>query len=433
MRAGYPPLDYKKGGKTISKQPIVFNVQYMPYRLPSNATAEQRAKHESDRAFFDMSGDKNIFDYITTEGKRTGKFTALDYFQKNTGVFNGNGMISKEEVEAMKKRAQTGEKNLWHGFISLDEENSHRIDDPAKCIHLVKRNFGQFFRDMGLDPTNVDIMCALHLDRPTHLHIHFLFWEKEPKCKYRKKELEYRHKGKIAKDVLDKMHVRLSLFLADDKEQLPKTRGQALRELESLATFDVLFYSEDEIRKEVLALAKELPKNARYAYGAKDMIPYRERIDRIVHMLIMTDKRAIKANRKFYEALTVMESKVKKICKGNIAEENIKVIDEIKQDYKRRQGNYVLKAVVKIKPEIFERKPRRKYKVNDNALKRSIGISDKIVGKLLEELLAGFADECESAGGQGKNRLREIEEEIEQAREEANKKSGSGSGSGWSK
>ena len=384
-----------------------------------------------------MSGDKNIYDYITTEGKRTGKFTALDYFQKNTGVFNGNGMISLEEVEAMKKRAQTGEKILWHGFISLDEENSHRIDDPAKCIHLVKRNFGQFFRDMGLDPTNVDLMCALHLDRPKHLHIHFLFWEKEPKCKYRKKELEYRHKGKIAKDLLDQMHVRLALFLVDDKERLPKTRGQALRELAEMATFKVLFYSNDEIRKEVLALAKDLPKNARYAYGAKDMIPYRERIDHIVHMLIMTDRRAMKANRKFYEVLTVMESKVKKIYKGNIAEDNVKVIDEIREDYKRRKGNYVLKAVVKIKPEIFERKPRRKYKVNDNALKRSIGISDKIVGKLFGELLAGFADECESAGGQGKNRLRE----IEQAREEANKKkrpgsesdSGSGAGSGWSK
>ena len=70
-------------------------------------------------------------------------------------------MISKEEVEAMKKRAQTGEKNLRHGFISLDEENSHRIDDPAKCGHLVKRNFGQFFRDMGLDTNNVETVVVL--------------------------------------------------------------------------------------------------------------------------------------------------------------------------------------------------------------------------------------------------------------------------------
>ena len=378
-----------------------------------------------------MSGEKNIYKYITTEGKRTGKFTALDYFQKNTGVFNGNGMISEEEVKAMQLRAQTGEKMLWHGFISVDEENSYKIDDPEKCIHLIKRNFGQFFRDMGLDPKNIDLMCALHLDRPTHKHIHFLFWEKEPKCKYRKKELEYRHKGKIAKNILDNMHVRLTLFLEDDKEKLPKTRAQALKELYNMTAIDVLYYSKDEIRNEVLALAKELPKDGRHAYNAKDMIPYRERIDRIVHMLIMTDKRAMKAERKFYENLADLERKVKETCKGNIAEENIKVIDDIKQDYKRRQGNYVLKAALKIKPEIFERKPRRKYKVNDNALKRSIGISGKIVGKLFGQFLAGFADECEESSRQGANRLREIEQEMEQAHAEEEQKNAPPSSSRW--
>ena len=64
--------------------------------------------------------------YIATESKRAGKITAIDYFQKSTGIFNKNGMISQEELEQMKVRAQTGEKNLWHGFISVDEENSHK-------------------------------------------------------------------------------------------------------------------------------------------------------------------------------------------------------------------------------------------------------------------------------------------------------------------
>ena len=386
-----------------------------------------------------MSGEKNIYKYITTEGKRTGKFTALDYFQKNTGVFNGNGMISEEEVKAMQLRAQTGEKMLWHGFISVDEENSYKIDTPEKCIHLVKRNFGQFFRDMGLDPKNVDLMCALHLDRPTHKHIHFLFWEKEPRCKYRKKELEYRHKGKIAKDILDNMHVRLTLFLEDDKERLPKSRADAIRELRKLTAVGNLFYSKDEIRDEVLALAKELPKTGRRSYGSLDMKPYRERVDRIVHMLIMTDKRAMKADRKFHENLAKLEMKVKETCKGNIAEDNIKVIDEIKQDYKRRQGNLVLNVAGFIKPKIFERKPRKKYKVNDNALKRSIGISGKIVGKLFGNFLASFADECEDLSRQGMSRLRLIEEEIEQAHAEEEKAAAAASASNssarsdWSK
>ena len=46
-----------------------------------------------------MTGEKNVFDYITTEGKRTGKRTALEYLQKNTGVFNDKGMLTQEQVE----------------------------------------------------------------------------------------------------------------------------------------------------------------------------------------------------------------------------------------------------------------------------------------------------------------------------------------------
>ena len=42
---------------------------------------------------------------MTTEGKLTGKesgkFTMLDYLQKFTGVFNGDGMISKDELKEM--------------------------------------------------------------------------------------------------------------------------------------------------------------------------------------------------------------------------------------------------------------------------------------------------------------------------------------------
>lgn len=40
-------------------------------------------------------------------------------------------------------------------------------------MRLVKRTFGEFFKDMGLDPNNVDLICALHKDKPYHLHIHF--------------------------------------------------------------------------------------------------------------------------------------------------------------------------------------------------------------------------------------------------------------------
>ena len=91
-----------------------------------------------------MSGEDNHYKYITTEGKIYGeeakRFTMLEYLQKSTGVFNQNGMLKKREVKAMKKRMQTGEKR--HAFISFNKENSNKIDDPEKCIALVKQVFG---------------------------------------------------------------------------------------------------------------------------------------------------------------------------------------------------------------------------------------------------------------------------------------------------
>ena len=126
-----------------------------------------------------MASDDNIYKYITTEGKLFGeeakRFTMLEYLQKSTGVFNQDGMLTKEQVKEMKARAQTGDKNLWHGFISFDEQHSKLIDHPEKCIALVKQMFGEFFKDIGFDKDNIDLMCALHLDKPHHLHIHYIF------------------------------------------------------------------------------------------------------------------------------------------------------------------------------------------------------------------------------------------------------------------
>ena len=209
-------------------------------------------------------GGNNIYKYMTADRKLNGENSKsemrdmISYFEKSTGVFNGDGFISQEELKEIQERSKA-DKILWHGFISLNEEMSRKIDMPEKCMRLVKRTFGEFFRDMGLDPKNMDLICSLHKDKPHHLHIHFWFAEKEPKCKYRKKELEYRHKGKIEKAVIDRMHVRLNAFVDERTDKLYITRNEALRELKRI-TFPKSIVSEDEVRKELIALAKRIPK-----------------------------------------------------------------------------------------------------------------------------------------------------------------------------
>lgn len=383
----------------------------------------------------------NIYKYMTLDRKLNGENSKsemrdmISYFEKSTGVFNGDGFISQQELKAIQKRAKAN-KNLWHGFISLNEEMSRKIDMPEKCMRLIKRTFGEFFRDMRLDPKNMDLICSLHKDKPHHLHIHFWFAEKEPKCKYRKKELEYRHKGKIEKAVIDRMHVRLNAFVSERTDKLYITRDEAIRELKRI-TFPKSIVSEAEVRKELLALAKTIPKDASFFYSKKDMLPYREQIDGIVNKLLLYDKRARKADRKFYERLASLQNKIDDLYKfsksGNhypIEPQNITLIRELEEDYRRREGNIVLRAVKNIKPEIYERK--RRYKVNDNGLKRRLAVSRHKVGKLIDGFLSTFGEESEYLSRDYTNRLKEIEAEMQEERERERSKEQEKISSCWS-
>ena len=426
-----------------NNQPIIFDLKYTPYSLSKKASDYERNKNATERAFYDMSGDKNVYDYITTEGKRVGnKFTALEYLQKSTGVFNQSGMIPQEEVDAMKARAQANKGNIWHGFISFNEHDSAKIDTPEKCIQLVKNIFPTFLRESGLNPNNIDLMCALHLDRPHHLHIHFVFWEKEPKFKNNDGTLGYRKKGKIKEEAIDNMFVRLGLFADDERDKLHKARDDSLKKLRKMTCVKAAMYSTDEIKQEIISLAKDLPKTGRLSYGSKDMEAYRERVDKIVKMLLDHDKTARKADLRFYEQLEEKRRVVENICGKEYAlsgantspqtierelpkyhhkidESHIKIIETIEADYKRRQGNLVLNLCKFIKPEYFERDPNKRYKTNDNKLKRRLIISKRNVGRRLDKFFGSFGRESELIERDFSHRLQDIEKEIEREREEA--------------
>lgn len=392
-----------------------------------------------------------MFDYITTEGKRTGKFTALEYLQKNTGVFNDKGMIPQAQVDEMKARLKANKGHIFHGFISLNEEQSHKIDTPEKCIELIKRTFPKFLADAKFHKDNVDLMCALHLDRPHHLHIHFVFWEKEPKYKSKDGTMKYRRRGKIDKASIDNMFVRLGLYLSERKDNVYKSRDKGMAELKELLGVRAVMAGDEQIKKEILALTRDLPKTGRLTYGSKDMESFRPRIDRIVKMLLISNPKAQKANRRFYEAVAERERDIQNICgqptafsnknvkpqemesdlpkyHNKIDESNIHVIEELKADYKRRQGNLVLNLCKFIKPEYFERK--RKYKPNSTALKRSLGISRNKTGRAIRKFFKSFGQESELLQRDFTHRLQEIEEEIERERKKNQSSSGGGNGSG---
>lgn len=243
--------------------PVIFDIAYTPFKLKKGSSEKDIAKHADERAFFDMSGTENIYNYMTREGKIYGeqskRLTILEYLQKSTGVFNHNGMLSKDEVNDMKFRVKNGEKNIWHGFISFDEQNSNKIDSLDRCIALIKQTFLPFFIDAGFDPDNMDLMCSLHLDRPAHLHIHYCFWEREPKVKNKRAAGHiYRKKGKIKFEAIANMTERLNAFALND--ELIKKRNTVEKAIWNRSDFSKA-HRDDLAMRSMRKLAKELPND----------------------------------------------------------------------------------------------------------------------------------------------------------------------------
>ena len=408
--------------------------------MPKNATQEEIEKHAKNRAFYDMSGENNIYKYMTTEGKMYGeeatKFTMLEYLQKSTGVFNQGGMLSKEEVKEIKKRAQSGEKNLWHGFISFNEENSRLIDTPEKCIALVKKTFTQFFKDAGFDPDNMDLVCALHLDKPKHLHIHYLFFEKEPKVKNKRAAgYTYRKKGKIKFDAIEKMTERLNAYTLDN--ELDKRRDVVIDALQKNSDY-AHAHINDVIRKWLRELADELPKDKPLWYASKDMAKHRPTIDLIAEWLIGTNPEAEKADRAFREELKTARSRLQDkmggwykkqaddelYCVQNMegyteVGDGLKLLhttEAVERDYRRRLGNIVLRHVRDIQRETYQRNPKRQYKTNDKALKRNLTISARKIRGITDGLFTSVFDLFNPHTSACHNRLKEIEQEIGEKR-----------------
>ena len=262
-------------------------------------------------------------------------------------------------------------------------------------------------------------------------------------------EKQYRAKGKISESAIDNMFVRLGLYLDDDKSRLYKSRDRAIEELKGLTAVKVAMSGDEAIRKEILSLAKSLPAKGRLSYGSEDMKPYRERVDKIVQQLLNSDGKARRANSRFYMALEERRKKVLEICgqpfsfteglkpseiakrqadiyHHKINPENIRVIEDIEADYKRRQGNLVISLCKFIKPEFYEKKGW-KHKTNDDKLKRRLNIGQRSIDRACKKFFKSFGADSELIERDFNHRLQEIEEEIERERK---KKSGGGNGSG---
>ena len=281
-----------------------------------------------------------------------------------------------------------------------------------------------------MDEENIDLMCSLHLDTEHHLHIHFCFWEKEPKIKnQRAAGYKYRAKGKIQMPVIEKMVERLTFFTITD-EKLRFAMNETISKLKDRDTYRKLLY-EDLFKHDILRLAKEIPEN-KY-YGHKEMQPYRERIDKIVSRLIYKDKEMTKYDETFRKILSESKTEMQRYMGGyyktrlkkeqskeyepSIELKEIHCIETLEYDYKRRLGNILIHKLQAIKQADFKRDKNKTYFLNDKRLKAKMDVSRRKIKGLLTGLLSSFAKAIDPQIPTYYNRLKEIEEEMKEEKE----------------
>ena len=411
----------------MSGTPVIFNVAYTPYKLKKGSTEKEIKAHAEKRAYYDFTGDTNYLRYMTTEGKLTGneskKFTMLDYLQKSTGVFNGDGMISKDELKEMKRRLKENKGNIWSGFVSFDEENSGKIDTPEKCIALIRKTFNEFFRDMGMDPREVDLICALHLDRPSHLHFHFEFYEKRPWLKNKRAAgYKYRSKGKVPIQAIDNMVERLTFYTIDD--ELKKRSDEARSALYKRKDFSEAL-CRDVATKKMKELAEKFRRRLRFSTAKKIWLCA---ADSAFRAELMRKETALKSIMGKYYAKRMKDDGVFKEEMTNASEffglKHIRTIDRLEWDYRRRLGNIVLKKVKYIQENTYKYNRTKKRKANDKSIKRHIAVSDNKIGRELSNFFGSVFDLFLPETQAYSNRLREIEREMKEEKEKEEREAG---------
>lgn len=318
---------------------VIFNISFTPYSCPRNKNI---VEHAAERAFYNGTAEYNYFDY-TENAKKVVKDSEnkanSNYMEKTSGVFNSKGVLSSQEKSELAKKLKETKSIIWHGFISFDDETSSLFNTQEACIHFINRTMNSYFERNGLEENNLEFFCSLHSDTD-HRHIHFAFFEKEPKAIDKKtRELVYRKKGVLGDRVYrlgdeivpkgtvgavlgykdyghDNFIAHANLYLEENKYELELARKEMEAKMDAVCNDVLTSWKYKELRSSLIALWRSLPSSGRMSYNSENLAPYRKSIDRVVQEFIDAVPGLREEHNTTVRELFKRESEIKRICKN---------------------------------------------------------------------------------------------------------------------
>lgn len=428
---------------------LLFNIAFTSKNAPKSYTGKRLSEYVQERKFFDLSAEYNYFSYILN-GEKVQKFaTAEDYFTKsnaNEGLFDLDGVMSDKKIAQLKAKLSETESIIWHGFLSFDEETSKGFKTQEQAVKFMRQSFGAFLERTHLDPKNIELYAALHVDRPHHHHIHFAFFEKAPKRIGKDGKLTYTQKGAFRQEAIDNYLVSANMHLEEDGYDYYSARERAMDKLKAFRAAGAETLLGNEMKEKLVAFSKKLPETGRLQYNSVNMAPYQKEIDRLADALIRTNPEAFRAHREMERQLAHKEQSVLRLIRENklayvngsrisgkqldelhakgvsgdldekyVDVRNVDYIMRLREDYRARLGNQVLGICKRLRFSDFDpkRKEGTKKAVNNRALKIHSRKVQVYQSRTLDKFLRQLAYMQQSAQADFTKTVQQYQEEID--------------------
>ncbi len=378
----------------------LFNIAYTLPSAPSYMKGNARAEYQSRRSFYDLTAQYNFFSYVLNGKKIARNANAEEYYTRggtNGGLFNLDGAMSEGQVAEMKKRLESSKSVIWHGFISFDEETSRGFQTQENAVKFMRQTFGSFLERTHLNPKNIELYAALHLDKEHHHHIHFAFFEREPKHRDKNGVLGYTHRGKFDARAIDNYLVSANMHLSENGYEYYTARDRAMSRLREARKEIGNSVKNADLRLALSDLRSKLPKEGRLQYNAAQMKELRPDIDRVAELLIASDPAANAAHKEMLVQLARVKEEVIELVKDNklaysddrrmskqelaaamsgdssmslkfVDLKNVDYFERLQADYRARVGNVVLGVCKDLSRNDYQDRCR-KHNINDRSMK----------------------------------------------------------------
>ena len=353
----------------------------------------------TDRDFYSSSSGNDYIGYVSkgiTEVRTYDYVSYMDDNDKSSGVFDSNGLLSKQDIKALRKMLRETKSCIWDMVISFEELfGKEHFFHYEQAIGLLNNILPKFFKSANLNPKNVIWYAGLH-ENTDNRHIHISFFEKEPTFyNHRKKEYKY-HRGKIPITAVKELKLNAENYFNSPMEEL-KIKRKKLVESLKLELADKSFDEFESSLKWLLkGLFEEIPISGRMGYDSENMKPFKERIDNVITLIL--EKSVYKDDYKvMLDTINEHDEKLKKKCrKYNLHENEHLYGPKFKQDLYRRMGNVLIKEIVNqrekeykelqyIKNEKYRR--RAELKKTGYLLSRACEIADRTYDEAYEVFL----------------------------------------------